>query len=369
MPVMTAAPLAMSDEQRSRLVDMARSSVLPHRTVMQSRALLWAADGVANEEIARRSGVDADTVRRWRARFAEKGVAGVGAIAKGRGRKSWLPPGTVAEVVRVSLEESPADTSTHWTTRTMAERFGIGKDSVARIWRDHQIKPWKVNTFKLSNDPRFEDKLVDVVGLYLKPPEKAIVFSFDEKTQCQALDRTQPSLPMRPGRAGTMTHDYKRHGTVDLFAALNIATGEVLYDTRKRHTGADVLAFFKLIDLHVPRHLEVHVILDNLSAHMGPEVTTWLDHPRRARWHLHFTPTSSSWLNLVERWFKELTDRRLRRGSFSSLPALVDAIETWVEHWNDNPKPFVWHKTAQQITEKVRRGRTTLHQIKTATDH
>ena len=205
----------------------------------------------------------------------------------------------MAEVVRVTLNERPDDTSTHWTTRTLADRFGIGKDSVAKIWRDHKLKPWKVDTFKLSNDPRFEEKLVDVVALYLDPPAKAVVFSFDEKTQCQALDRTQPSLPMVRGRAETRTHDYKRNGTTDLFAALNIATGEVITQCRKQHTAADVLAFFKKIDKSVPRRLDVHVVLDNLSAHKGPEVTEWLAHPRRARWHLHFTPTSSSWLNLV----------------------------------------------------------------------
>jgi transposase len=369
MPVITAAPLAVTDAQRAALEQMARSTSLPHRKVLQSKALLWAAEGMANEEIARRCEVDSDTVRRWRTRFAEEGSAGVGAIAKGRGRKSWLADGVVAEVVRVTLEETPDDTSTHWTTRTLAARLGIGKDSVARIWRDHHLKPWKVDTFKISNDPRFEEKLVDVVGLYWNPPQRAVVFSFDEKTQCQALDRTQPSLPMRPGRAGTMTHDYKRNGTIDLFAALNVATGEVLYDTRKRHTAKDVLAFFKLIDLHVPADLEIHVVLDNLSAHLAPEVSEWLEHPKRARWHLHFTPTSSSWLNLVERWFKELTDRRLRRGAFSSVPALVDAIELWIEHWNDDPRPFIWHKTAEEIIEKVRRGRTTLHQIKSATHH
>ena len=251
----------------------------------------------------------------------------------------------------------------------MAQRFGIGKDSVARIWRDHELKPWKVDTFKVSNDPRFEEKLVDVVGLYMNPPERAVVFSFDEKTQCQALDRTQPSLPMRPGRAGTMTHDYKRNGTTDLFAALNTATGEVMTHCHKGHTSADVLAFFKMIDRAVARRLEIHVVLDNLSAHKGPEIQEWLAHPKRRRWHLHFTPTSSSWVNLVERWFKELTERRLRRGVFSSVPGLVQAIGTWVEHWNDDPKPFVWHKTAEEIIEKVQRGRMKLHQIKTATDH
>jgi transposase len=364
---MTAPALAVTAEQRAQLDQMARSRSLPHRQVMQAKALLMAAEGVPTNEVARRCGTTDTSVRAWRRSFEAGGVGSVGRIAKGRGRKSWLPEGTVAEVVRVTLEEKPDDDSTHWTTRRLAERFGIGKDSVARVWRDHQLKPWKVDRFKISNDPRFEEKLVDVVGLYLNPPERAVIFSFDEKTQCQALDRTQPSLPMRPGRAGTMTHDYKRHGTTDLFAALNIATGEVLYDTRRQHTAKDVLAFFKLIDLHVPKDLEIHMILDNLSAHGAPEVAEWLAHPRRARWHLHFIPTSSSWLNLVERWFKELTDRRLRRGAFSSLPALIDAIELWVEHWNDDPKPFVWHTEADKIIEKVRRGRSALTAVKSAT--
>ena len=217
---------------------MARSTSLPHRTVRQAKALLWAADGVANEEIARRCEVDADTVRRWRRRFENQGVAGVGTIAKGRGRTSWLPEGTVAEVVRLTNTTTPPDGSTQWSTRTLADYLGIGKDTVARIWRDHNLKPWQVTTFKVSNDPHFEEKLVDVVGLYMNPPERAVVFSFDEKTQVQALDRTQPSLPMKPGRAGTMTHDYKRHGTVDLFAALDIATGEVITDYRKRHSAS-----------------------------------------------------------------------------------------------------------------------------------
>ena len=369
MSTMAAPPLEMSDEQSEQLQRMARSTTLPHRKVNQARGLLDAAHGVANEEIARHCGVDPDAVRRWRRRFVEAGVDGVGVIAKGRGRKPALDDGIVAEVVRVTCLERPEDGSTHWTTRMLARRFGIGKDTVARIWRDHNLKPWKVASFKISNDPHFEDKLVDVVGLYLDPPERAVVFSFDEKTQVQALDRTQPSLPIKPGRAGTMTHDYKRHGTVDLFAALNVGTGEVITGTRKRHTAKDVLAFFKLIDLDVARELEIHLVLDNLSAHKAPEVMEWLADPKRARWHVHFTPTSSSWLNLVERWFKELTDRRLGRGTFSSVPALVEAIEIWAEHWNDDPKPFIWHKAANDIIEKVRRGRLKLHQINPATDH
>ena len=362
-----AAPLSLTDEQRLALERLARSSSARHRTVQQARALLLAARGVANNEIARRVGVSANSVRKWRTRFDEKGLADFGRIAPGRGRKSWLEPGTVEAVVHDTLHATPDDGSTHWTTRAMATRHGIGKDTVARIWRDHNLRPWCTERFKVSSDPHFEEKLVDVVGLYLNPPERAVVFSFDEKTQVQTLDRTQPSLPMRPGRAGTMTHDYKRNGTTDLFAALNVGTGEVLTDCRKSHKGADVLRFFKLIDLHVARELEVHVVLDNLSAHKAPEVTRWLADPKRARWHLHFVPTSSSWLNLVERWFKELTDRRLRRGTFNSVATLIDAIDTWVEHWNDDPKPFIWHKTAEEIVAKVRRGRAALAEVKSAT--
>src|SRR3954453_6758305 len=369
MPIITATPLVVSEEQRVELTRMAASSVLAHRQVVQARALLWAAEGGANEELARRSGGDSDTVRRWRKRFADKGTAGVGVIAEGRGRKSWLPPGTVAEVLRLTREELPADGSTHWTTRSLAARVGVSKDTVAKIWADHNLKPWRGETFKGRNGPRFEDKLVDVVGLYLNPPVRAAVFSFDEKTQCQALDRTQPSLPLKPGRAGTMTHDYKRNGTIDLFAAMNLATGEVLTGLAKRHAAADVLRFFKQIDASVPRGLAVHVVLDNLSAHSAPEITKWLAHRDRRRWHLHFTPTSSSWTNLIERWFKELTDKRLRRGRFTSVAELTEAITTWAEHWNIDPKPFIWKATAEEIIAKVQRGRETLHQIKSTTDH
>lgn len=371
MTMVTAPPLPMTDEQRAALETMARSRSLPHRKVVQAKALLLAADGVGTNEVARRCGTTDASVRSWRQRFEAEGVEGVGRIAPGRGRTSWLPEGTVAAVIHDTLHAHPDDGSTHWTTRRMAERFGIGKDTVARIWRNHKLKPWKLDTFKLSTDPHFEEKLVDVVGLYMEPPERAVVLSFDEKTQVQALDRTQPSLPMKPGRAGTMTHDYKRHGTTDLFAAMNVVTGEVLYDTKKRHRAVDVLAFFKLIDLHVDKSLDVHVVLDNLSAHKAPEVTEWLAHPKRARWHLHFTPTSSSWLNLVERFFNELTERRLRRGVFTSVPQLVEAIETWIEHWNDDPRPFVWHKPAEEIIAKVRRGRAALQTTKanSATRH
>jgi len=359
----------MTVEQRVELERMAVATSLLQREVMQARALLWAADGVANDEIGRRCGVDSDSVRRWRCRFVELGVAGVGIVAKGRGRKSSLPPGTVEEVLRLTHRELPAGGTTQWSTRSLAARLGIGKDAVAKIWADHNLKPWQVSSFKVSNDPRFEEKLVDVVGVYLNPPARAVVFSYDEKTQCQALDRTQPSLPLKPGRAGTMRHDYKRNGTIDLFAAMNIATGQVFTDLHKGHTGADVLRFFKQIDASVPRGLGVHVILDNLSAHSTPEITKWLAHQDRRRWHLHFTPTSSSWLNLIERWFKELTDKRLRRSVFTSVADLTTAITMRAQHWNENPKPFIWKANADDIITKVRRGRAALNQINSQADH
>ena len=245
-------------------------------------------------------------------------------MAPGRGRKPSLPEGTVAEVVSLTMNELPDDGSTQWSTRTLAKHVGISHDTVARIWKDHGLKPWKLDTFKVSTDPHFEEKLVDVVGLYMNPPERAVVFSFDEKTQVQALDRTQPSLPMKKGRGATMTHDYKRNGTTDLFAAMNVATGHVLYDTKDRHSSKEVLAFFTFIDLHVARDLEIHVVLDNLSAHKAEPIAKWLAHPTRARWHLHVTPTSLSWLNLVESWFSQLTNRRLKKGTFASVDQLED---------------------------------------------
>jgi transposase len=368
MPIVIAPALSLTGEQRDRLELMARSTSLPHRKVVQAKALLLAGDGLPNEEIARRCETTPDTVRRWRAKFAASGVDGVGVIAAGRGRKPSVSGEVVEAIVHDTLHERPPDGSTHWTTRSMAARHGVSKDMVARIWKARNLKPWQVTTFKLSNDPDFEAKLVDIVGLYLNPPERAVVLCVDEKTQTQALDRTQPSLPMKPGRAGTMTHDYKRNGTTDLFAALNAATGEVLTDCRRRHTHDDFLAFLRLINREVPRDLDVHLVLDNLSVHKHADVKKWLDkHPR---FHVHFTPTSASWLNLVERWFRELTDKRLRRGVFTSVKELTDAIELWVKHWNDDPKPFVWHKTAAEIIAKVKRGRAALdHLIKSKTDH
>ena len=368
MPTFAHA-LPVTEQQRAALEQIARSGSLPHRQVVQARALLLAADGVGTNEVARRCCTTNDSVRSWRRRFVAQGIEGIGRIAPGRGRKSWLPPGTVEAIVKATLNERPEDGSTHWTTRLLAERLGVGKDTVARVWRDHNLKPWKTETFKISNDRHFEEKLVDVVGLYLNPRRGPSCSASTRRPRCKRSTAHSQAFPMKPGRAGTMTHDYKRNGTVDLFAALNVGTGEVIYGTRKQHTARDVLAFFKLVDLDTPKDLDIHVVLDNLSAHKAPEVMDWLAHPRRARWHLHFTPTSSSWLNLVERWFKELTDRRLRRGAFSSVEALTTAIELWADHWNDDPQPFIWHKTAEEIIKKVRRGRSALTRVTSATDH
>lgn len=370
MPVQTAPRLNVSRRERKALKQMACSTSLPHRSVVQAKALVLAADGVANEAIARACSTTPNAVRRWRRKYEESGIDAVGSIGPGRGRKPRIAQETVDAIVHDTLHTIPDDESTSWSTRTMGERHGVGKDTVARIWQGRKLRPWPLDTFKLSTDSDFEAKLVDVVGLYLNPPERAVVFSFDEKTQVQALDRTQRSLPMTKGRAKTMTHDYKRNGTTDLFAALNVGTGEVLHQTRKTHKGSDVLTFFKWIDLHTPKDLEIHVVLDNLSAHKAPEVKEWLAKPRQKRWHLHFTPTSSSWLNLVEGWFAQLTNKRLKHGVFTSVAELTDAIDVWVSHWNDDPKPFVWTKTADEIIAKVKRGRAKLdHVTKSATHH
>ena len=368
MPVFVAPPLEMSVEQRAALERIARSESLPFRRVRQARALLLAADGTPNEATARRMGVNADTVRAWRKRFLEDGVEGVGVIRPGRGRPPVIGQEVVEKIVSDTLGTRPEDGSTHWSTRTMAARYGVGKDTVARIWKARGLQPWRTRTFKLSNDPRFEEKLVDVVGLYLDPPERAVVLCVDEKSQIQALERSQKSLPLKPGRAGTLTHDYKRHGTTTLFAALDTATGRIIADCRPRDRHQEFLGFLKLIERHVPPGLDVHLVIDNYATHKHANVARWLEHPRRGdRWHVHYTPTSASWLNLVERWFREITQKRIRRDSFHSVGQLIEAINTWTDHWNQDPKPFIWHKTAQEIITKVKRGRAALHQNKTAT--
>lgn len=352
--------MPISPGQREALEVLARSGTAPFREVRRAQALLMAADGLPNVQIAAAVGVTAVTVRAWRTRFAEEGLAKFAQVREGRGRKPSIPAETVDEIVRVTLHETPPG-ATHWSTRTMAARVGVSRDTVHRVWRARGLQPHRVETFKLSNDPRFEEKLVDVVGLYLNPPDKAVVLCLDEKSQVQALDRTQPSLPMKKGRAGTMTHDYKRHGTTTLFAALDVLTGAVIGQCLPRHRHDEFLVFLRRIQREVPRGLQVHLILDNYATHSHPDVQAWLaKHPR---FHLHFTPTSSSWLNLVERWFRNLTDKRLRRGSFNSVADLIAAIEEYLTIHNEDPKPFVWTATSDSILAKVRRGRVALEEV------
>lgn len=354
-----AAALPMTDSQREILETLGRSRTAPHREVQRARVLLLAADGMANAWIAEQAGVSVVTVRQWRARFEDEGLARFGQVRAGRGRKPSIPAEKVAEIVRRTREETP-DGQTHWSCRSMAKAVGVSPATVQRIWSARGLKPHLVKTFKLSHDPQFEAKLVDVVGLYLDPPEKAIVLCMDEKSSVQALDRTQPSLPMVKGRAGTMTHDYKRHGTTTLFAALDVLTGRVIGQCLPRHRHDEFLGFLRVIDKQTPKGLDVHLILDNYSTHKHPDVRTWLTkHPR---FQLHFTPTSSSWLNLVERWFREITDKAIRRGVFHSVPDLIAAIEAYLQAHNDDPKPFVWTATAEDILAKVRRGRVALNQ-------
>ena len=367
---MCAAALELSDRDRAGLERVAASGCSTVRAARQARVLLWAAQGLPNDEIARRGGVAPNTVRAWRRGFEAGGLGWLDTVAPGRGPKRSVSAETEAAIVADTLTVEPPGGAACWSTRAMAARHGVGKDAVARTWREAGLRPWRTDIFKISADPDFEAKLDDVIGLYVDPPERAVVFSFDEKTQIQALDRTQPSLPMRPGRNRTMTHDYKRNGTVDLFAALDVATGEVLAATRKRHTGNDVLAFFKEIDRRTPRHLDIHVILDNLSAHKSEPVREWLARPRRKRWHLHFTPTSASWANLVEGWFSILARKALKGRAFTNAAHLTDIIERWTAHWNTDPKPLRWTKTAEQINAKIQRARTTLNQAnKPATHH
>jgi transposase len=355
-----AAALPLTEGQRDVLEKLARSQIAKHRDVQRARVLLLAAEGVPNTRIGADLGVSPTTVSNWRERFAADGLKGIGVVRRGRGRKPSISPEKVQAIVHATLHEKP-EGETHWSCRSMAKAQGVSPATVQRIWSARDLKPHRVKTFKLSNDKRFEEKLVDVVGLYLNPPENAIVLAMDEKSQIQALDRTQPSLPIKPGRAGTMTHDYRRNGTTTLFAALEVLTGRVIGQCLPRHRHSEFLKFLRTIDSEVPKGLQIHLILDNYATHKHPNVQKWLaKHPR---FHLHFTPTSSSWLNMIERWFGKLTDKAIRRGVFHSVPDLIVAIDAYLKANNNNPKPFFWTQTAEQILEKVRRGRVTLDAI------
>jgi transposase len=352
--------LQMSAGQREVLESLARSQSGAHREVVRAKALLMAADGVANTAIAASLSVSPASVKSWRDRFGVEGLATLGRVRKGRGRKPSIPQSTIDEIIDLTLNYRPQG-HTHWSCRTMAAAAGVSKSTVQLVWHARGLKPHRVETFKLSNDSRFEEKLVDVVGLYMNPPEKAIVLCADEKSSVQALDRTQASLPMVKGRGETMTHDYKRHGTTTLFAALDVLTGTVIGQCMPRHRHQEWLKFLRTIDRQVPKDLVIHLICDNYATHKHPHVVTWLDkHPR---FHLHFTPTSSSWLNLVERWFRELTDKALRRGAFHSVPDLIASIQDYIDAHNDDPRPYVWTATAESILAKVARGRIALEKV------
>jgi len=353
-----APPLDLSADERAALKAIAADTTLPYRAVREAKGLLLAADGVANTVIGQRLGVSRSTVLGWRRDFVEHGVAWVGKVRPGRGPKRSVPQERIEAMVHDTLHTKPPDGATHWSVRSMAKHSGLSKSLVQEIWAARKIRPHLVETFKLSNDKRFEEKLRDVVDLYLNPPKGTVVLSVDEKSQIQALNRSQPSLPMKPGRAGTMTHDYKRNGTTTLFAALNVFTGILIFKCMPRHRNGEFLTFLRLIDRGVEKGKKVHIICDNYGTHGHQNVRAWLTkHPR---FTLHFTPTSSSWLNLVERWFRELTDKKIRRGSFTSVADLIAAIEDYIAHHNADPRPYKWTKTAEEIIEKVRRGRVAL---------
>jgi transposase len=349
--------IELSAKDRAALRDLVSNGNTPQKIAKRAQIVLMTAESHGTMAIMRAVGVAKTTVWRWQAYFLEAGVAG---LVKGRSKppgKKPLAEDIKLKVVEKTMTERPAN-ATHWSVRSMAAAVGISHTSVQRIWREYGLKPHLVRGFKVSNDPEFVAKVKDVVGLYLDPPARALVLAVDEKSQIQALDRTQPGLPLKPGRAGTMTHDYKRNGTTTLFAALNVATGEVIGECLPRHRAKEFLTFLKTIDRQTPPDLDLHLILDNYATHKAPPVKRWLK--RHTRFTLHFTPTSSSWLNLVERLFAEITRQRIRRGAFTCVPELEAAITDWIEHRNQHPTPFVWTAKPNAIIAKYRRARAAL---------
>jgi transposase len=349
--------ISVSVADRERLERLVRDRNTPQKVVWRARIVLLASDGLRAGAIAAAVGKSLLTVRRWRRRYVVKGVDGLLKDATRPSRVKPLPPETIKRVVHMTLHEKPPN-ATQWSVRSMAKAAGISYSSVQRIWQAHGLKPHLVKTFKVSRDKNFVSKVTDVVGLYLNPPDKALVLCVDEKSQIQALDRTQPGLPMKKGRAGTMTHDYKRNGTTTLFAALNMLDGSVIGTCMPRHRHREFLRFLKLIDQKTPADLDLHLIVDNYATHKTPAVKRWLkSHPR---FHLHFTPTSASWLNMVERFFAEITRKRIRRSAFKSVAELKSAIMEYLENHNADPKPFIWTKSASEILEKVARAKQVL---------
>jgi len=356
-----ATAIHLTSEQRQQLQTAARSRSLPLRVVERAQIVLLAADGLRNDQIAGRLSTSRFKVSRWRERYARQGFAGIEKDAPRPGRTPAVTPETVERMVQMTTREKPS-AATHWSTRTLAAAVGVSPSTVRRVWRAHGLKPHRLKTFKVSSDPAFAEKLEDIVGLYLNPPEHAVVLSTDEKSQIQALDRTQPGLPLKPGRLQTLTHDYKRHGTTTLFAALNTLDGRIIGQCMKRHTHREWLRFLKLLDAKMPAEKTLHVIADNYATHKHPKVLRWLQ--RHARVQMHFTPTSASWLNMIERFFRDLSSQRIRRGVFHSVPELITAIETYIAHHNQRPKPFIWTAQASDILEKVKRSQAVLHKLR-----
>jgi transposase len=354
----TAPAIVLNPEQRTALERLGRARSEPARVVERARIVLMAAAGLENKEIARSMGIMPETAARWRGRFLEGGIAALHQDATRPGKPRTITDRQVKRLVEMTLQQKPVN-ATHWSTRTMAQTAGISEASVRRIWHAHGLKPHLVRSFKLSNDPDFIEKLENIVGLYLNPPEHAIVLCADEKSQIQALDRTQPGLPMKKGRSGTMTHDYKRNGTATLFAALDTLQGAVISMCDDRHRHQEWLKFLRAIDYVVPEDKQIHMIVDNYATHKHPKVQRWL--ARHSRFHMHFTPTGCSWLNMVERFFRDLTENRLRRGAFRSVEQLITAIGEYVDCHNEHPKPFIWTAKAADILEKVKRARVALH--------
>jgi len=355
---MRIAPLiVLNPEQKHELEQCARARSRPARLVERARIVLLAAAGKQDKEVAEKLGITAHKAARWRQRFLAAGMAGLEKDAPRSGRTPSISPAKVKQVIHKTTQEKPVH-STHWSTRTMAAAVGLSAATVRRIWRKHGLKPHRVETFKVSTDPHFAEKLENIVGLYLNPPDHALVLCCDEKSQIQALDRTQPGLPLKRGRAGTMTHDYKRNGTATLFAALNTLDGKVISLCQERHRHQEWLRFLRLVNDATPDHKQLHLIVDNYATHKHPAVQRWLK--RHPRFHIHFTPTSASWLNMVERFFRDLTVKRLRRGVFRDVMELVTAIDDYADHHNESPKPFIWTASATDILEKVKRARKTL---------
>jgi len=352
-----AASIVLSEEEQAILDGWARSRSLPVRQVQRAQIIQLAARGVESQEIARRLAISRPTVQLWRQRFLSLRLAGLEKDAPRPGRIPRISQRRVREIVHATLHTKP-NNATHWSTRTMAEARGVSEATVRRIWKRHGLKPHLTETFKLSRDKRFAEKLHDIVGLYLNPPDRALVLCVDEKSQIQALDRTQPGLPLKKGRCGTMTHDYKRNGTTTLFAALSMLDGHVIGDCMPRHRHQEFIRFLKKIDAETPAELDLHLIVDNYSTHKHARVQSWLG--RHPRFHLHFTPTSSSWLNLVERWFRDLTDKRIRRDSFESVPELIAVIEDYMAQSNQNPHIFVWTASAERILAKIKKCKEAL---------